>query len=80
MDALVGLSLDWLVFLFLSFFFIVTFFLWHRYEQRDEKRYRELAVSPLFHCIRCGELFTGRGEVEEADCPACGKKNLRLRF
>lgn len=80
MDASFALPFDWMVLLYVGLALLVTFGLWFYYENRDAKAYRELAASSLFHCIKCGELYQVRGEQESADCPACAKNNLRLRF
>ena len=80
MDALAHFPLTWMVLLSLGAFFVVTFYFWIRFEDRDERKYRGLGATVLFHCVKCGELFQVRGQKETADCPACGKNNLRLRF
>ena len=70
----------WMVLLSLGAFLVVTFYFWIRFEDQDERKYQELGASTLFHCVKCGELFQVYDQKEAADCPACGKNNLRLRF
>ncbi len=80
MDALIHFPFTWMVLLCLGTFFFITFYCWVRLENLDEKKYRKLGATSLFHCVKCGELFQIQGEKESTDCPSCDKNNLRLRF
>lgn len=80
MNSLVHFPFIWMNLLCVAGFIIGIFYLWINYENRDDKKYRKMAAQSLFHCVKCGELFQTRGHRETADCPACNKNNLRLRF
>lgn len=54
--------------------------LWLYYDRRDHRRFELERRRRAFHCIRCDRLYTASAGTEVADCPACGHRNLRLRF
>jgi hypothetical protein len=66
--------------LYLGAGFLLIFGLWLTYDRRDQQL-RQAQRSPvIFHCIKCGQIYTRSESVEEADCPACQFTNGRLRF
>jgi rubrerythrin len=80
MSSLIHFPFLWMDLLCVTGFIIGTFYLWIHYENLDDRKYRKMATQSLFHCVKCGELFQIKGNKETADCPACNKNNLRLRF
>ncbi len=62
--------------LVLLFFFGV----WIYYDRRDHALYDSERRKVTFHCIRCGQLYSGRARTETAVCPRCGHTNARLKF
>ena len=58
----------------------IIFGLWMYYEFRDRKLYSEARSRVLFHCIKCGHLYSMARGTEFAVCPKCGFENTRLKF
>ncbi|MFP4494249.1 MAG: hydrogenase nickel incorporation protein HypA [Puniceicoccaceae bacterium] len=58
---------------------VLVFGLWIYYD-RMGVRQRDRLNQTVFHCVRCGKLYGVHGEVKKADCPACGFRNIPLRF
>lgn len=53
---------------------------WGYYNRRermltDHRRYRT-----VFHCIRCGKIYSRPRQRETSVCPHCGLTNSRLKF
>lgn len=59
---------------------VLGMIVWWYYDRRerlvnDRRRHRT-----IFHCIRCGKVFSRARRREFAVCPHCGFKNTRLKF
>ena len=67
-----------LIYVAIGLVFILT--LWLYYDRRDIKLYEMKRNSVVFHCIKCGQLYTTLKGNEIAGCPACSFKNPRLKF
>jgi hypothetical protein len=76
----IGLEVDTFFLLYLASGFLLIFSLWFYYERRDGRLQASRRSRVIFHCIKCGQIYTGGGKSEEADCPGCGFTNGRLRF
>ena len=60
---------------------ITTIFgLWFFYDRRDKRLYEAERIRVVFHCLKCGQLFTEKKETEVARCTRCGYENSRIRF
>ncbi len=60
---------------------IATIFgLWFYYDRRDKRLYEAERIRVVFHCLKCGQLFTEKKQAEVAECPRCGYENSRIRF
>lgn len=76
---LLDLPLDVFFAVFLGLGVFVLFALWIYYESRrrpsDSGR-----DKVLYHCVRCGCLYSGKSDESKKACPSCGYQNIRLRF
>ena len=54
--------------------------LWLYYDRRDINFYEAKRTMVVFHCVKCGQLYTALKGNEVAGCPACDFKNSRLKF
>lgn len=54
--------------------------LWFYYDHRDNASFERERRRTTFYCIRCGAIYTKRGQRDECPCPKCGHKNARLKF
>lgn len=77
---MIGLNVDIFFLLYLGAGFLLIFSLWFYYERRDGRLYESRRARVIFHCIKCGQIYTGSSHREERDCPQCGFTNGRLRF
>ena len=56
------------------------FGLWIYYEQRDQRAYEQERAQSLFHCLKCGRLYSAPRAQLSAPCPACHFENSKLKF
>ena len=66
--------------LYLGSGFALLFGLWFVYDWRDKRRHEAQRFRVIFHCIKCGQIYTRGPGREEAACPECGFANGRLKF
>ena len=59
-----------------------VFFLgmWIYYDRRDHARFEAERRKTTYHCIRCDNVYSLRGDRDTGVCPQCGHENGRLRF
>lgn len=57
--------------------FLLSAVLWERSYVRA---YRERLRENVYHCLKCGSIYTSRDKGESASCPVCGYRNGRLKF
>ena len=80
--ALIARRIEWG--LLLTIFLIVglLFFclVWIYYDRRDRLYYDHQRQRSIHHCIKCGTLYSSRGNGDPVKCPACGFHNPSLRF
>jgi len=73
------MSFDWFFPFFLAIGVLSVMGLWLYYEgvrrPSDRERHRG-----LFHCVRCGCLYSASPDEGKQKCPSCGFENIRLRF
>lgn len=74
----VDLSLFVAIGVYTGIAFIVL--LWVYYDRVGKTIHQEKRDRVIFHCVRCGHLYTDRKGVEDAVCPRCGMDNIKLRF
>jgi len=73
-----GLDIIFLFLLTAGIVFLIG--LWIYYDRRDSQRETEGRHDVIYHCIKCGHIYTGVHGSEECDCPKCGFCNGRLQF
>ena len=54
--------------------------LWFFYDVRDARLYQREGALMIFHCIRCGHLYSKKQDRQTSNCPGCGFENAHLRF
>lgn len=56
--------------------------LWFFYDRRDKKTFESRRRRKVFHCVRCGNLYSVRkADVSEGEsCPECAYNNYELSF
>jgi predicted RNA-binding Zn-ribbon protein involved in translation (DUF1610 family) len=54
--------------------------LWVYYDAYGKTLHESKRNRTIFHCVRCGHVYTAEKGTEEADCPRCGMDNIKLRF
>ena len=54
--------------------------LWVYYDTYGKTIHAEKRNRDIFHCVKCGHVYTAPKGVEEANCPRCGMDNIKLRF
>lgn len=77
---MIGLDVDIFFLLYLGAGFLLIFGLWLYYDRRDKNLHEAQRMKVVYHCIKCGEIYTGPHESSERDCPRCGFTNGRLGF
>ncbi|TVP75885.1 MAG: hydrogenase nickel incorporation protein HypA [Puniceicoccaceae bacterium] len=80
LQAVIGLNVDVFFLLYLGGGFMLLFGLWFYYDWRDRRLSASRGRKVIYHCIKCGQIYTGPSGSEEQDCPACGFTNGRLKF
>lgn len=74
------IDLEVFVVLYVSVGLALFFFLWVLYDTRQARRYAALRRSAVFHCIKCGTIYTSPRPEKPAACPQCRFENARLEF
>jgi predicted RNA-binding Zn-ribbon protein involved in translation (DUF1610 family) len=54
--------------------------LWVFYDAYGKTIHEGKRNRAIFHCVRCGHVYTAAKSMEEANCPRCGMDNIKLRF
>lgn len=54
--------------------------LWYYYDRRDRNLYAAERSQAVFHCIKCGHIYTDKKGHDVAECPKCKFENGRLKF
>jgi len=53
---------------------------WGYYDRRERLLNDHLRYRTIFHCIRCGKIYSRARRREISVCPHCGFKNTQLKF
>jgi hypothetical protein len=59
---------------------VLVFGLWFYYDQRDQRAYEQDRAQSLFHCLKCGRLYSAPRANIIARCPNCDFENSKLKF
>jgi hypothetical protein len=78
--SMVTLSLEVFVLIYLSIGLSLVGGLWVFFDRRDGHLYEAERARVIFHCIKCGRIYTARKSAETEACEACGFSNSRLCF
>lgn len=72
----------WFLILYTGSALLAVSILWFVYEKMDRSSFDARRKRRVFHCVRCGHLFTVRKKdvAEGVACPKCGYKNYELSF
>jgi len=54
--------------------------LWVYYDRRDQHVYEHERSQSLFHCLKCGRVYSAPRSNHSANCPDCGFENSKLKF
>lgn len=65
---------------FLSVGMAFLFGLWFFYERRDAVLRDHQRLTTVFHCIKCGLVYTRPRLRSSGTCPRCNFINNRLKF
>ena len=71
---------DIVVAIILSVGLALVFAVWIRYDRLDRLFDDHRRLRTVFHCVKCGTLYTRPRRRETGVCPKCGHANIRLRF
>jgi Zn ribbon nucleic-acid-binding protein len=77
---MISLTFESLLLLYLLLGGGVVLGLWFYCDRRDALRTRNRNHFIIFHCIKCGHIYTHDPDQPVVACPKCGFKNSRLRF
>ena len=58
---------------------LAVFGLWMWMDARTTKLRRE-APTHSYHCVRCGNLYSGPESATKIACPRCGFANISLKI
>ena len=75
-------SFTWFLILYTGSALGIIAILWFYYEKRDKRLFDIRRKRKVFHCVRCGNLYSVRKKdvSEGQNCPECGYKNYELSF
>ncbi len=73
-------ELDTFAAVFLTAGMGVLFGLWFFYERRAAVLNDHRRLVTVFHCIKCGLVYTRPRQRTIGKCPRCGFSNNRLKF
>ncbi len=75
-------SFTWFLILYTGSVLLAVSGLWFFYEKRDRKQFDARRKRRVFHCVRCGNLYSlrKRDASDGQECPKCGYKNYELSF
>jgi predicted RNA-binding Zn-ribbon protein involved in translation (DUF1610 family) len=54
--------------------------MWLYYDRRDQQVYETERSQSLFHCLKCGRVYSAPRCHQAANCPDCGFENSKLKF
>jgi len=77
---LIPLDLSSFVLLYVSGGLVLMLGLWVYYEERDRRIHETERAQSLFHCLKCGRLYSASRSLREAPCPGCAFENSKLKF
>ncbi len=79
-SPVIELEVDLFFLIYLGIGMTLVFGMWFYYDWRDKHSFEEQRTRVIYHCIKCGRIYTGSHDSEEAACPDCNFANGRLSF
>lgn len=73
-----AISLEVFFVIFLSLGLMVFLALSIYYDRRDTCMRTQIDSRTVYHCIRCGRIYSAH--KDDGACPECGFENKRLQF
>jgi hypothetical protein len=59
---------------------VIILALWVYYDHRDQQVYERERSTSLFHCLKCGRLYSAPHHERSVACPVCAFENSKLKF
>lgn len=75
-------SFTWFLILYTGSALLAVSVLWFLYEKWDKGAFDARRKRKVFHCVRCGNLYSirKRDTHDGQECPECGYKNYELSY
>ena len=75
-------AFTWFLILYSGSALVGVTLLWFFYDRRDSRRFEARRRQKVFHCVRCGNLYSvTKADVSEGEaCPECDYKNYELSY
>ncbi|OIO60584.1 MAG: hydrogenase nickel incorporation protein HypA [Verrucomicrobia bacterium CG_4_10_14_3_um_filter_43_23] len=75
-----SVPIQFLALIYLGIGMVGIFALWVYYDFRDKAEYEAERNVTVFHCVKCGRVYSKKAGAEMGECPDCGFDNVRLKF
>ncbi len=75
-------AFTWFLILYTGSALVGLTLLWYFYDRRDKRAFETGRRRKVFHCVRCGSVYSVRkADVSEGEpCPDCDYNNFELSF
>jgi len=75
-------AFGWFIALYTGSALVLLAALWFLREWRERRRFEEQRRRKVFHCVRCGAVYSVRkADTKEGEpCPECGYRNYELSY
>ncbi len=73
-------AISWLLAGYVTLGLLIIMGLHFYYDRRQAELCDRERSQAIFHCIRCGHIYTDRQEKEVSSCTQCSFENSRLKF
>lgn len=75
-------SFTWFLIMYTGSALIGIALLWLYYERRDKAQFDARRRRKVFHCVKCGGLYSIRKKdvSDGVECPECKYKNYELSY
>lgn len=75
-------AFTWFLSIYVGSALVIVAGLWFWHDRKDRQQFEESRRRKVFHCIRCGSLYSVRmRDVEQGQpCPKCQYNNYELSF
>lgn len=73
-------NLGFLVFVVVSVTLSFIIGLWLYFDHCEKDRFEKRRLWGIFHCIKCGRIYTYKDKQAHVPCPDCSFKNNNLKY